>query len=179
MTFKSPLTVVIGLLAVAFVALFLYTATSQDSRAQPAAAPKPAASAARTSFPGLTAAKGEPDLPGLEAVHPTPAQVLQVPGPFDDRLALEELAFTGSAVTGTVRITSDVSEVLDLQVLAGFYDAQGKLLGTAQFVHHTGAEGHNHSGPPEQRENFTVSVPDDLKGRAVSAGVGVPVLVNE
>jgi hypothetical protein len=92
---------------------------------------------------------------------------------------LENLTFEGTAATGAVRITSDVSDLLELQVLAGFYDDQGTLLGTARFVHHLGSEGHNHAGPPEEREEFSIPVPADFQARAVSASVGVPVLVNE
>ncbi|NKR10617.1 MULTISPECIES: hypothetical protein [unclassified Paenarthrobacter] len=139
----------------------------------------PPAAAAKTSFPGLAAAEGEPDLSGLQATRPSPGQVLQVQGPFDDRLVVESLAFDGQAATGAVRITSDVSDLLELQVLAGFYDDDGTFLGTARFVHHRGSEGHNHSGPPEEGEEFSIPVPAELKTKAVSAAVGVPVLVNE
>jgi len=137
------------------------------------------AAAAKTSFPGLAAAAGEPDLAGLQTTRPSQGQILQVPGPFDDRLIFENLAFDGQAATGAVKITSDVSELLELQVLAGFYDGHGALLGTARFEHHAGSEGHNHSGPPEEREEFSIQVPAELKTKAVSAAVGVPVLVNE
>ena len=139
----------------------------------------PLAGAAKTSFPGLAAAEGEPDLAGLQTARPGPGQALQVQGPFDDRLAFEDLAFNGQAVTGAVRITSDVSDLLELQVLAGFYDDHGTLLGTARFEHHLGSEGHNHSGPPEEREEFSIPVPAELQTKALSAAVGVPVLVNE
>jgi hypothetical protein len=91
----------------------------------------------------------------------------------------EGLAFEGQAATGTVRVTSDVSDLLELQVLAGFYDDRGNLLGTARFVHHLGTEGHEHAGPSEEGEAFTIPVPAGLGPQAVSAAVGVPVLVNE
>lgn len=137
----------------------------------------PLAAAAKTSFPGLPAAEGEPDLAGLQTARPTPGQILQVQGPFDDRLVVENLGFDGQAATGAVRITSDVSELLELQVLAGFYDDQGTFLGTARFEF--GSEGHDHSGPAEEREEFSIPVPAELDSKAVSAAVGIPVLVNE
>jgi hypothetical protein len=102
-----------------------------------------------------------------------------VEGPFDDRFVVEGLAFDGQAATGAVRITSDVSELLELQVLAGFYDDGGNFLGTARFVHHLGSDGHEHAGPSDEGEVFTIPVPDELKSRAASAAVGIPVLVNE
>lgn len=144
-----------------------------------AAETTPMAAAAKTSFPGLAAAEGEPDLPALHTAAPAKGQILQAAGPFDDRFVLEELAFSGSAATGALKVTSDVSDLLELQVLAGFYDENGALLGMDRIVHHMGSEGHNHSGPPEEREKFTIPVPSDLQGKAVSAAVGVPVLVNE
>ncbi|MBC7441019.1 MAG: hypothetical protein H7311_00585, partial [Ramlibacter sp.] len=91
---------------------------------------------------------------------------------------LEGLAFDGAAVTGAVLVTSDVSDVLELQVLAGFYDAQGTLLGTDRFVHHLVEDG-THVGTPEERETFRIEVPAALAAQAVSVALGVPVLVNE
>ncbi|PUB25569.1 hypothetical protein C8K30_107322 [Promicromonospora sp. AC04] len=137
------------------------------------------ASAARTAFPGLTAPTGDPELPGLATARPRPGTVAVVEGPFDDRLDLSGLRLAGNGVTGTVTVTSDVSELIELQVLAGFYDADGKLLGTGRFTHHAGEEDHGHTGPPSEEESFEVAVPDDLGGTVAAAAVGVPVLVNE
>ena len=176
---KSRFFLLTGLL-MAFLAMLVFFAI-RGSLAAPVSPAEagPLAAAAKTSFPGLDAADGEPDLPGLHTTRPARGQVLPVPGPFDDRLVLENLAFDGTAATGAVRVTSDVSDLLELQVLAGFYDDQGALLGTASFVHHLGSEGHNHAGPPEEREEFSIPVPAGFQARAVSASVGVPVLVNE
>ncbi|GGI82646.1 hypothetical protein [Pseudarthrobacter scleromae] len=138
-----------------------------------------ASAAAKTTFPGLDSAEGEPDLAGLRTTRPAPGQILGIQGPFDDRILFKDLAFDGQAATGTVRVTSDVSDLLELQVLAGFYDDRGNLLGTARFVHHLGTEGHAHSGPSEEGEEFSIPVPAGLAPLAVSAAVGVPVLVNE
>ena len=179
MNHKRRLLLLAGLLAAALLAVAAFTmgTTAQPSRSANEATP--VAAAARTSFPGLAPAAGEPDLPGLHTLNPPSGHAVQVPGPFDDRLVLEHLTFTGSATTGAVRVTSDVSDVLELQVLAGFYDHDGALLGTARFVHHLGSESHNHAGPPEEREKFSIAVPAKYHGKAVSATVGVPVLVNE
>lgn len=137
------------------------------------------ASAARTAFPGLAAAGGDPELPGLAAARPAPGTVEVVAGPFDDRLDLGGLRLDDDSVTGTVTVTSDVSELIELQVVAGFYDAGGTLLGTGRFTHHAGDQEHGHAGPPSEEETFEVAVPEDLGGTVVSAAVGVPVLVNE
>lgn len=146
----------------------------------PAAAetPRPAATV-KTSLPGLVPAEGEPDLPALRNVHPKRGQATQVAGPFDDRFVLERLAVTAGSATGIIRITSDVSDLLELQILAGFYDEQGKLVGTGRYVHHTEEDGHAHAGPPAETEKFSIPVPKNLRGKAVSAAIGVPVLVNE
>lgn len=133
----------------------------------------------QTSFPGLAPAAGEPELPGLREAHPATGQVTQVSGPFDDRFTLENTAIAAGTVTGKIRITSDVSDLLELQIIAGFYDSQGNLLGTGRFEHHLGEQGHDHSGPPAETEEFSIPMPDDLKGTPVSAALGVPVLVNE
>lgn len=137
------------------------------------------ASAARTELPGLTAPTGDPELPGLAAADPAPGTVAVVEGPFDDRLDLTGLTLADDAVTGVVTVTSDVSELIELQVLAGFYDADGRLLGTGRYTHHASDEEHGHAGPPSQEEPFEIEVPGDLDGTAVSAAVGVSVLVNE
>jgi len=145
--------------------------------AQPGLVPDSAA-AARTSFPDLRPAAGEPDLPSLASLHPDPGTAVPVSGPFDDRLVLSDLAFDGDAVRGSVQVTSDVSDLLDLQALAGFYDARGRLVGTGRFDHHLdeSVTGHaEHTGP----EQFVIPVPAELRGTAVAAAVGVPVLVNE
>ena len=137
------------------------------------------AAAVQVSFPGLVAPTDEPQLAGLDRLRPAPGQVLRADGPFDDRFALDDTGFDGTAVTGTVRVTSDVSAVLELEVVAGFYDATGDLLGTGRFVHHLVETDAGHAPTPEEHIEFTVSVPAALAGQAVAAAVGVPVLVNE
>ncbi|MCQ6271185.1 hypothetical protein M8J71_11895 [Pseudarthrobacter sp. R1] len=156
---------------------FLVT-TKQQPSAPVTTGQGPASAAAKTSFQGLPAPAGEPDLPALHAPGPGKGKALQVPGPFDDRFVLEGLAFNGSAVSGTVRVTGTTSELLDLQVLAGFYDDKGSLLGTARFDHHLATEEPN-SGTPAEPMEFAIDVPDQYQDAAVSAAVGVPVFVTE
>ena len=152
------------------------------SRGAAPAQPASPAAAARTSFPGLQPAAAEPELPGLAALHPAPGQVVQAPGPFDDRFVLSDLVLDGAALHGAATITSDVSDVLEFEALAGFYDQQGLLVGTGRFVYHLDESvphGEAHTGPPSELQTFTIEVPAEAQGQAVSAAIGVPVLVNE
>ena len=171
--------IVPAVLLIAALALTGFLVTAAQQPPGPAdAGHGPAAAAARTSFPGLPPAASEPDLPGLHAPGPGKGKALQGPGPFDDRFVLEGLVFDGSAVSGTVRATGATSELLDLQVLAGFYDDKGSLLGTARFDHHLGTE-EPHADAPAEHTEFTISVPMEYQDAAVSAAVGVPVFVTE
>ncbi|MCA4133045.1 hypothetical protein [Arthrobacter sp. M4] len=133
----------------------------------------------RTQLPGLAAPSGEPDVPSLKDAHPQAGQAVRAAGPFDDRFQIDGLAFDGHQVKGTVRITSDVSDLLELQIVAGFYDAAGQLVGTARFEHHADDDGQQHAGPPEETQEFSIAVPSAAANTAVSAAVAVPVLVNE
>jgi hypothetical protein len=137
--------------------------------------------AAVTEFPGLEPAADEATLPGLETSDPPPRTVTQVAGPFDDRFTLSGLRVDEGVVTGRLRVTSDVSDLLELEVVVGFYDAGGGFLGTARAVHHVdGAAGHPHDdGPPSEVERFDIAAPACFAQRVSSAVVGVPVLVNE
>lgn len=147
----------------------------------------PLADAARTVLPGLSAATGEPVLPALATLRPAAGSVVQAPGPFDGRFVLDNLTFDGRRVAATVRITSDVSGLLELEALAGFYDAKGTLLGTGRYVRPDPArQGHAEPTAPApggagagEAHRVTIDVPAALRGRAVSAAIGVPVLVNE
>lgn len=145
--------------------------------------PTPAASAARTSLPHLQPAAGEPQLTSLAGLKPKPGSVVQAAGPFDDRFRMGALRFDGKAVHGSATITSDVSDILEFEALAGFYSPAGKLVGTGRYTHHLD-ESHDHSadnadGTPSELESFSIPVPAALRGKAVAAAVGVPVLVNE
>lgn len=133
-----------------------------------------------TSFPDLPAPTGEPDLSGIATAAPaTAGAVGRIPGPFDDRFRFGEIAFDGERVVGSLDVTTDVSDLLELQVLAGFYDASGTLLGRNRFTYHLDEGAHHDEGPPSEHEEFTIVVPRRLRGQAVSAAIGVPVLVNE
>ena len=138
-----------------------------------------APSGARTQLVGLEPATGEPGLPGLRTAHPAPDAVGRVAGPFDDRFTLGRLVLRHGRVSGVVTVTSDVSDLLELQVLAGFYDADGRLLGTGRFVHHGAGHDEAAGGSPHESEVFAIRVPRRLLPTTVSAAVGVPVLVNE
>lgn len=179
MNHKSRILLITGLVAACLAVVVSVVVLGGQSPASSASAANDPMAAVKTSSPGLAPAEGEPDLASFQTTRPSPGQVLQAQGPFDDRLVLESLSLDGQAVTGAVRITSDVSDLLELQVLAGFYDESGTLLGTARFEHHLGSKGHNDAGPPAEREEFSIALPDEFKAKTVSAAVGVPVLVNE
>jgi len=136
--------------------------------------------AAVTSFPDLDAPTGEPGQEGLAAVRPEPGSVGVVPGPFDDRFTLDGMRVARGVVTGRLTVTSDVSDLLELEVVAGFYDAAGELIGTSSWVHHLDESAeHGHTGPPDESVSFRIVAPPALRERVTSAAVGVPVLVNE
>lgn len=168
------------LIAVAVAVVVLLGATGLWLRFGTGGSSDPQA-AAQTSFPDLTPATGEPTLPSLVELRPAPGSVVQAAGPFDDRFDLTGLVFDGRTVKGTATITSDVSELLEFEAQAGFYDRDGALIGTARHSHHLGAHTHDESeeGTPELAEEFSIEVPEPLRGTAVAAAVGVPVLVNE
>ncbi|MEV7572905.1 hypothetical protein AB0P28_07370 [Pseudarthrobacter sp. NPDC089323] len=171
--------IVTAVLLIAALALSGFLVTRKQQPSGPVTTGQsPASAAAKISFQGLPAPAGEPDLPALHAPGPGKGKALQISGPFDDRFVLEGLAFSGSAVSGTVRVTGTTSELLDLQVLAGFYDDKGSLLGTARVDHHLATE-EPHSDNPTEPTEFTIDVPDQYQDAAVSAAVGVPVFVTE
>ena len=118
-------------------------------------------------------------LRSVAEAHPSPGTVVRAEGPFDDRFTITRLRLRPTAVTGVLTVTSDVSDLLELQVLAGFYDRRGRLLGTGRHVHHGPQHHEDSTGPPSEVERFSVTVPRRLRGEVVSAAVGVPVLVNE
>jgi hypothetical protein len=137
--------------------------------------------AARTSFPDLPPAAGAPTLASLATLDPAPGRVVEAPGPFDDRFRLQRLRFDGTTVSATARITSDVSDILELEALAGFYDRDGVLIGTGRDVYHLDESALDlaHEGVPDETHPISIRVPAELRGRAVAAAVGIPVLVNE
>ena len=136
------------------------------------ATPPDPRTAAVTSFPGLARPTSQPLMATIRDAHPAPGSVTHAAGPFDDRFALTGLRLVNSTVMGTLTVTSDVSELIDLQVVAGFYNAAGTLLGTAVL------EKHGEGARPNEVVSLKIAAPAGA-GDAVSASVGVPVLVNE
>ena len=166
------------------VTVALLGLTSACAAPQPSEAPvSPAPVSEPASAPQTTATSRQTPMPGLQTARPSEGQVVLVDGPFNDRFHIDALAFDGARVSGEVVVTSDVSEIIDLQVQVGFHDAQGTLIGTASYDHH--GHGHDESDhathSPEDQPSvaFEIAVPAHLAGAAVSASVGVPVLVNE
>lgn len=133
----------------------------------------------RTSLPGLTPASGEPTLPGFDTARPAVGTVARVAGPFDDRFAWSHLQLASGRLSGDLTVTSDVSELLELEVLVGFYDATGRLLQVSRAVTHTSLHQQPASDVPDESQRVVVDIPQDLRRSAVAAAVGVPVLVNE
>lgn len=131
--------------------------------------------AVQTELPGLSGSPG-PDVvsAALSELRPTAGQVDRVVGPFDDRISMTGVVLRHGVVSGTLTVTSDVSEVIELQVLVGFYDAGGNYLGKATYEKH----GEN-AGDVNERLPFRVVAPAHLADAVSSAAVGVPVLVNE
>ncbi|WP_327245860.1 hypothetical protein [Streptomyces sp. NBC_01320] len=149
---------------------------------------------------GTNPGKGEPlaatalPLPPPRSA-PSPAATLPAPpkqgevrveeGPFTDRVRLTRLTLTGeSAVSGHLAITSDVSDVLALELSAAYYDSKGRFIGTGSFQYQEEGQdaegGHHHDGPRAASEGIDFKAPaTKLTGTAAAAVVSVPVLVNE
>ncbi|MCX5388059.1 hypothetical protein [Streptomyces sp. NBC_00083] len=114
-------------------------------------------------------------------------------GPFTDRVKVTGAALgAGSAVTGHLTVTSDVSDLIALEVRAAYYGADGGLLGTGTFRYaEEGHDGHPGGHTPAAEGagiDFTVrpAAPDGTSTPAgapigTPAGVvlSIPVLVNE
>ncbi len=165
-------------LAVAALPLLALAGCGSDSTSSAAPTTQPTA-VVQTSFPDLTAPSGDPELPALATSAPTGGRVGRIAGPFDDRFRLIALNFDGRAVSGRLGVTSDVSDILELQVLAGFYDRSGKLLGQGRYTYHLNEDTHHDAGTPDEHRTFRIAVPASLRAQVHSAAVGVPVLVNE
>ena len=133
--------------------------------------------AARATTPaGLTR-------PGAPAAFPTahppaPGTVDRAGGPFDDRFTMADLTLGSGGVAGALTVTSDVSELIVLEVHAGFFDRAGGLLGTQVKVHR---DDHADARPHSEQETVEFDLTPDpaYAARVSSARVWVPVLVNE
>ncbi|WP_323101333.1 hypothetical protein [Intrasporangium sp. YIM S08009] len=178
----------LGALAVVFgisLAAVRLTNHAPGDASSPVAAPISRAVATPvTVLTGLAAPTGDPELPSLSGLHPRRGDAVRAAGPFDDRLTLTGLRFDGKALHASARVTSDVSDVLEFASRAGFYDASGRLVATATYTYHLDedhpdAHAHGADGTPDEVRTFSITVPAEARGTAVSAAVGVTVLVNE
>lgn len=115
--------------------------------------------------------------------RPLPAGTVRLAaGPFNDRFVVRGLRWHQSgrpSVTGTLDVTSDVSELLALTVSASFYDARGRVLGTTS--HRMAPPAHEEAHPigaDLNRAPFRLTAPP-AAAQATAAVLSVPVLVNE
>ncbi|MFJ1647062.1 hypothetical protein [Streptomyces sp. NPDC088258] len=149
---------------------------------------KPGEPAATATSVALPAPRSAPE-PAAEVAAPARSGEVRIePGPFTDRVRITGLKLTGgSAVTGRLTITTDVSHVLALEVRAAYYDDAGRLLGTGSFEYQEegGEGGHAHAdaaheGSHAGGEGIGFTVPaKKLTGTPAAAVISVPVLVNE
>ena len=166
----TPVLAAVALAITAGVGVPLMIASSSSSHGRIRPDPH---TAAVTTFPGLVPPTAEPTLPSITSAHPSTGTVIQAAGPFDDRFVLAGLRLERGVVRGTLTVTSDVSEVIDLQVLVGFFDRRGSLLGTGTY------EKHGEGARPNEVVTFRVAAPPAVAGSVVAAAAAVPVLVNE
>ncbi|MER8045968.1 hypothetical protein [Streptomyces sp. NPDC094032] len=147
--------------------------------------------AASAALPGaaLPAPRTAPPPAPLLSPAPRRGDVRVEEGPFTDRVRFTRLALHGrQAVTGHLAITSDVSDVIALELRAAFYDADGRLLGSGVFTYgeeHEGEKGGQggQGGHTERRAtgpgiDFSVTAKNP-RATPASAVLSVPVLVNE
>lgn len=165
-------TTVLAVLAAAAVGVAVPVALAQSGDEAPSAVPD-RSTAAVIELPGLVPATGDPVLPGFATAHPAPGTTARVAGPFDDRFDIVDERVAGGTATGVLTVTSDVSEIIDLQVVVAFYDRAGVLLGTGTW------EKHGEGAKPDEVVSYTVTAPTSYRSRVSAAAVGVPVLVNE
>ncbi|MEV7180099.1 hypothetical protein [Kitasatospora sp. NPDC093679] len=160
--------------ALAALALGLLAGCSAAPAADPQPAPVPSVA--------LPAPKQAAAPAAVLAAPPAPGEVRVEDGPFTDRVRLTGLRLDGGrAVTGHLTVTSDVSDVLALELRAAFYDAKGALVGTGAFHYQEEEEASGrHDGPHAGREGIDLTVgADHLTGTPAAAVLSLPVLVNE
>jgi hypothetical protein len=178
---RRGLVLLLAVAAVVGVALALPMA----GRDQPD--PRPAALDPASLVP--TIAPVAPDAAVAAQLPPTvqPGTAALVAGPFSDAVELGALQLRPgdeATVTGTVRLTADVSTLLVMDLEAAWYDAAGALLGTSRTtLRQPDFTRAYDAGLIDARFGaalpFSVPAPVDVAGRAATATVGVPVLVNE
>ena len=143
-------------------------------------------SGTRVQAAPAAAAVGAPTAP-VSVAQPAPARLPAVPaagtvsvqpGPFDDRFSLAGTRLAGAAVTTSVTVESDVSEIIVLETQADFYDAAGALLGSARATHE---DDHGDGEAHTAAEAVPLRMPADpaYAARVHSAVLSVPALVNE
>ncbi|GAA0626271.1 hypothetical protein [Streptomyces crystallinus] len=179
------------LAALALTVLALTTACGGSGGDQADAGQRPAraeqAAAPAVTFP---APSGAPAPAATLAKVPTKGEVRVEQGPFTDRVRITKLALATRkpSVTGHFAITSDVSDVLALELRAAFYDERGRLVGTGSFQYaeegEAGEAAHGTAGHAKPRAegagvDFTAVPKGALTGTPASAVLSVPVLVNE
>ncbi|MFG2719619.1 hypothetical protein ACGFW5_15170 [Streptomyces sp. NPDC048416] len=159
----------------AILALGLVTACGGGSGERAGDAPSPVPSVSFAA-PGQAAAPAAHQKLGR-------GEVRLEQGPFTDRVKVTGGALgAGSAVTGHLAVTSDVSELIALEVRAAYYDADGRLLGTGSF--HYAEEGHDEHAaghtPAAEGPGIDFRVrPSALTGTPAGVVISIPVLVNE
>ncbi|MFD9487550.1 hypothetical protein ACFWBX_26995 [Streptomyces sp. NPDC059991] len=196
----------IRLAALALTALALTTACGGSDGDKADAGQRPA-QAEQAAAPAVTfpAPSGAPAPAATLAKIPATGEVRLEQGPFTDRVRITKLtlsekssekssekpsgkSFEKPSVTGHFAITSDVSDVLALELRAAFYDERGHLVGTGSFQYaeegEAGEAAHGtagHAGPRAEGAgiDFTAVPKAPLTGKAASAVLSVPVLVNE
>ncbi|MCU1692363.1 MAG: hypothetical protein JWM64_1454 [Frankiales bacterium] len=154
--------------ALLLLLLLPLTACSEDA-AQVAVSASPLAAPTTTPGPGPAAA------PTVLATPVPRGTVSRRPGPFDDRFGLTGTRLGPDGVHTRVDVTSDVSDLLALEVVADFYDASGRLLGSGRAEH----SDEQMTGTPGQPVDLVVPAAPAWSGRTASAVLSVPVLVNE
>ena len=138
------------------------------------------ATAAGAVVPAVTLSP-QPAAPPAPSRLATPApsgSVTVRPGPFDDRFVLEDTEAADGTVPSALTITSDVSELIVLEAVADFYDADGALLGSVRQTvapEHGPGEEADHDEPLALELEAAPAYSDDVH----SAVLSVPVLVNE
>lgn len=147
----------------------------------PAAAPAstaPAGALPTSALPAVSLAPTDtaPPAPAHLAEPVAAGTVARQPGPFDDRLRMTGVRLRAGTVEARLRVTSDVSEVLALEVDADFYDARGALLGRTRT---RSAPAHEAAGVPDEAVALRLPAATAYRHRVASAVLSVPVLVNE
>lgn len=155
----------------ALLAAASVTLAGCSSDAAPAA---PRTAGMSQTSPGPTPAAAPAVLDGAVSA----GTVGRAPGPFDDRFGLVGTRLAPDGVQTQLTVTSDVSDLLALEVTAAYYDAAGRLLGTGRVVR---GEQHDASGAhvPDESLDLVVPVQAAWAPRVASAVLAVPVLVNE